>query len=69
MGFRAGDETVEVEARVETETAKAVLILPTSIGPDECWLPKSQIVKRDDLGGGLYLFTITEWIAKKNGLI
>jgi hypothetical protein len=69
MGFRAGDETVEVEARVETRTAKAVLIEPTGIGPAQCWLPKSQIVSEVEVEPGLFLFTITAWIAGKNGLI
>ena len=70
MGYRKGDETVELEARIEKETAKAYLLVPTSMGPDECWIPKSQVVEMSppDAKGNI-LFTLTEWIAQKNGII
>lgn len=69
VGGRIGDETVEVECRIEAKTAKAYLIQPTSVGPDECWIPKSQVVSVTDIGNGLFILHITEWIAGKNGLV
>lgn len=69
MGYRIGDETVEIEARIETSTAKAHLIEPT-MGPAQLWLPKSQIVKMDEPhdDDGNRIIVITKWIADKNGL-
>lgn len=68
MGYRIGDEVVEIEGRIEARTAKAVLIDPTT-GPQN-WCPKSQLVEQIETGEpGLYVFHVTEWIAKKNGWI
>lgn len=70
MGFRIGDETVAVEGIIKNQTEKAYLIELTAMGPDEVWLPKSQIVSQSPPGPkGEIEFIITEWIAKKNGLI
>lgn len=69
MGFRGGDETVELEGKIEVTTAKAYLIIPT-MGPAEVWLPKSQVVSMSDPDiDGNRNFVVTEWIAKKNGLV
>jgi hypothetical protein len=62
MPYRSGDPTVEVEARVETATAKAYLIEPAMGMKSEVWLPKSQVVgmtEPDD--NGMRIFTVTEW--------
>lgn len=72
--MRDDDETYSFEATVKHATAKAVLVEPT-IGPDECWIPRSQIREQEWHGESRWLFlplfgfTITQWIAKKNGLI
>jgi hypothetical protein len=66
---RIGDETVEFEGRIEHTTAKAYLIEPTAIGPQQFWLPKSQIVQQRPGDDGTVIFQVTEWIARKNGLV
>lgn len=68
MGFRNGDEIVEIEGAIEAQTAKAYLIIPT-IG-EQCWIPKSQVKDVRDTGDpNVKVFMITDWIARKNGLI
>ena len=62
MPYRVGDPTVELEARVETTTAKAYLIEPTMGKQREVWLPKSQVAgmtERDEHGN--CVFTVTRW--------
>lgn len=69
MGYRDGDEVVVIEGKVSYTTAKAHLVelLNTE---NEVWLPKSQIVSMSDPDmDGNREIRITEWIAKKNGLI
>lgn len=69
MGYRIGDETVEIECRVEHRTSKAVLIEPTCVGPAQVWVPKSQIVNEHDPDDeGKVILEITEWFARKEGL-
>jgi hypothetical protein len=60
---------VEVEAVIETTTAKAYLIYP-SMGPKpEVWLPKSQTVGMTEPDeNGCRTFTVTEWWYKQAGL-
>jgi hypothetical protein len=66
MPYRPGDKTVTFEGRIEVTTAKAYLVVPT-IGPDEVWVPKSQVVtKGDPDDDGLILWEVTEWWASKN---
>jgi hypothetical protein len=68
MGYRNGDETVVIEARVAFSTAKAHLIEMTLGG--ECWLPKSQVVDMGEADmDGNREFTVTLWIAEKNGWV
>lgn len=70
MGIRVGDEVVEIEGRIEVTTEKAYLIALTSIGPDEVWMPKSQIIwKSDPDPDGIIVFGVKAWIAEKNGLV
>ena len=62
MPYRPGDETMEVEARIETRTARAYLIEPTMGTKDQVWLPKSQVVgvtEPDE--NGTSIFTVTRW--------
>lgn len=68
MGYRNGDETVAFEAKVEHATAKAYLIEMTLGG--QFWLPKSQVVDmgEPDIDGNRD-FTVTLWIAEKNGWV
>lgn len=66
-GFKSGDELVTIEGRIETTTAKAVLIDLTN--GEQVWMPKSQIHSQTKISDdGLHEFEITEWIAKKNNL-
>ena len=66
MGYRPGDPTREVEARVETATAKAYLIEPTMGFKTQVWLPKSQVVGMTDPDdNGVRIFTVTEWWYQK----
>lgn len=68
------NETYAFEASIKHATSKAVLVEPT-IGPNECWIPRSQIREQEGHGESYWLFiplfgfTVTEWIARKNGLI
>lgn len=69
MGYRSGDETVVFEARILHTTEKATRLAPTSIGPDDCWCPNSVIVDQEDVGNGVFEFTVKSWWAEKNGLV
>jgi hypothetical protein len=70
MPYRSGDPTIEVEARVETTTAKAYLIEPTMSKVKQTWLPKSQVVGMSEADEhGNYVFTVTVWWADKAGII
>lgn len=69
MPYRPGDPTVQVEARIETTTAKAYLIEPTMGGKTQVWLPKSQTVSMSDPDeNGLRVFEVTEWWYGKSEL-
>jgi len=62
MPYRPGDPTVEVEARIETSTAKAYLIEPTMGKVTQTWLPKSQVVGMTEPDeNGNRVFTVTLW--------
>jgi hypothetical protein len=63
MGYRPGDSTYEFEAKIEVTTAKAYLVHPT-IGPEQIWVPKSQIANMSEMDGdGNVMFEVTEWWA------
>lgn len=66
--MRDDDDTYSFEARIKHATSKAVLVEPT-MGPEECWIPRSQIKSMVESGEGVFWFVVSEWIAKKNGLI
>jgi hypothetical protein len=69
MPYRAGDPTIDIEARIETSTAKAYLIEPTMGTKEQVWLPKSQTVQMgepDDNGNRI--FTVTDWWYRQAGL-
>jgi hypothetical protein len=69
MPYRSGDPTVEIEAAIETATAKAYLIHPTMGSKKEVWLPKSQVVQMDEPDeNGNRVFTVTEWWFGVSGL-
>lgn len=61
----AGDKTVTFEARIETQTKKAYLIVPTNTG-EPIWLPKSQTYDRNEIEEGLWLFSVSSWWIGKN---
>jgi hypothetical protein len=66
MAYRPGDPTVELEARIETTTAKAYLIEPVMGKKDQVWCPKSQVVSMTDPDeNGTRTFTVTEWWYQK----
>jgi len=68
MPWRPGDETYEFEAKIEHETAKAYLIIPT-MGPAQIWVPKSQIVtKTEKDADGNVKFEVTEWWIKHSDM-
>lgn len=69
MGFRSGDESVEIECKVIKTTAKAYLVEDTTTNT-EIWLPKSQVYSMSgpDIDGNVAV-QISEWIAKQKGLI
>lgn len=61
MPYREGDKTYTFEGKIETETAKAYLVIPT-IGPDQIWVPKSQVVEMTERdGSGNRDITVTQW--------
>jgi hypothetical protein len=55
---------VDIAAELRHETDKAFLVFD---GAKEVWLPKS-LVEHDDLAGAS-IFTMPEWLAKREGLI
>ena len=62
MAYRPGDPTVDIEARIETSTAKAYLIEPVMGTKREVWLPKSQVVSMGEANeDGNRPFTVTQW--------
>jgi len=67
MGYRRDEGEVVITGRIEHATAKAYLI-DTPNTREPIWLPKSQIVAQTQVGEDEWEFTITEWIAKQNGI-
>lgn len=62
MPYRSGDPVVEIEASIETTTAKAYLIHPTMGSKREVWVPKSQVVSISaGFEGEARQFVVTEW--------
>ena len=69
MPYRPGDPTMELEAVIETTTAKAYLIYPTMGPKKEVWLPKSQVVEMSEPNdNGTRTFKVTEWWAGVSGV-
>lgn len=62
------DRYIELEARIETQTAKAYLLEFTNTGT-QVWVPKSQVYDYNETSPGRYLFAIKEWFVKKEGLV
>ena len=61
MPYRPGDPTREIEGKIEFESEKAFLVIPT-MGPNQIWIPKSQIVDQSEPDGdGNIMFEVTEW--------
>jgi hypothetical protein len=70
MPYRSGDPTIDIEARVETTTARAYLIHPTMGKVQQTWLPKSQLIGMTEADeNGNHIFTVTMWWASKAGII
>lgn len=68
MSFRRDDAVHALEGQIEVSTAKAVLVNWTLGG--QSWVPKSQIKSQSDPDGdGNIIFQITDWFAKKEGLL
>lgn len=69
MGWRSGGQAVTFEGRIEHATSKAYLVEPTM--GEQCWIPKSQTLWVSNIvdDSGNRWFTVSEWIARKNGLI
>lgn len=60
------DRTYQFEARlVGPSTSKAVLVAPT-VGPDEVWVPRSQILHQERNSEETYTFIVTEWWATRS---
>jgi hypothetical protein len=59
-------------ATVARETASAILVLldEEEYGDAEYWIPKSQILERSEVKGGIDTGTlvITRWLAEQKGL-
>jgi RNase P/RNase MRP subunit p29 len=64
--MRDDEDTVEVEGVIINQTCMAVLL---STGDEEVWIPKSQIVSRDENKDGTTTLEIPEWLAMEKGLI
>lgn len=59
---------VEIAADLLHETEMAYLI--SDDGERKIWIPKSQLEDDpQDEGGGIYIFSIAEWLADREGLI
>jgi hypothetical protein len=65
----ARGETVEIFVTYITSTDNAVLV--NDGGPENTWIPLSQVTDMEDdmEEGESYSFTMTEWIANEKGLI
>jgi len=61
------NEIVEIEGTVKHETDAAVLI--DLGGPIPVWIPRSQIMSKEDGEDGFTVFEITAWIAEQKGLV
>jgi len=62
-------DPVEFCGELRHETDKAYLVYD---GADEVWIPKSQCLDVQQIGGTLssdYEFTIPEWLAEEKGVI
>ena len=57
---------VEFYGELKNETDAACLV---SDGVNEFWLPKSQIREQRQVKGDDCEFVVTEWIAKKKGIV
>lgn len=63
--FGRDDEEVEVAVEIVWETAKG---LKCSDGMDTFWLPKSQVIDKEEVKGG-HKITIPRWLAEEKGVI
>ena len=65
---RSQDSADEVEffLEIRRKTTLAYLFFD---GIDEIWLPQSQIIAIENLGGGNFRVVIPHWLAHKNGMI
>lgn len=67
--MRTAREVVDVACQQHHETEKAYLVSDSGDRDDAVWLPKSQVERGDAKGGGVYLFTMPEWLAVDKGLV
>lgn len=68
MPYRPGDFTYELEGKIEFETEKAYLVVPT-LGPPQIWIPKSQIANKTEKDPeGNVIFTVTQWWAENSDM-
>jgi len=69
MGYRVGDDMIEIECTIEHTTEKAWLVIDLMSGK-EGWAPKSrcEIIRERDEDGHV-LMHVPEWWAKKQGFI
>lgn len=53
------DEDFQFEGRIEASTPKAHLVEPT-VG-QQVWVPKSQILRKEEVDEGLFVFVVSGW--------
>jgi len=59
-------ENITFCAEIKWETDGAFLLFD---GVNEVWIPKSQVLDKDQISGGDYEFTIPEWLAIEKEII
>lgn len=62
----ANDSEVEFCGELRRETQRAYLV---NDGVHDVWIPKSQVMESECLGGRDWVFYIPEWLAKEKGII
>ncbi len=62
-------ELIDVACQQHHETDGAFLVSDNGERDTAVWLPKSQVERGDAQGGGVYVFTMPEWLAVDKGLV
>lgn len=62
-------ELIDVACQLHHETGKAYLVSDDGSREKAVWLPKSQVERGAAKKGGVFIFTMPEWLATDKGLV